>query len=614
LNLKGEWVFLVEGLPLPQSPEDASPAESDAVRLFIERVQQANTDFQFSRADYEHGARICQLVEGMPLGIELAAAWTSLLSTAEIADEMEKSLDFLVTSVRDLPAKHRSLRAVFNSSWVLLTEEQRETFCRLSVFRGGFQRQAAMEIAGAHLPQLSALLDKSLLRRNEDGSFMIHGLLRQFASEKLSQLATVQDEVHDRHCRYFVNLLTQREADFMGPRMLPAREEVRQEMENVRVAVGWACLHWEPQAVRKVLISLLCFYTVQGWHEGKDAFRDIAQRRREALLARDHPNPSKDPVILSARIHQAFLLSNLGQIEESQAICRECLEPLDTLGLREELSECYHNLGLNASFRGEYEGARELLEEAILLGRECDHIFWPTYLLWLGHVCFLLGEYEQGLMSLRKCYDIFNRRGTLWGTAFALSKIGLAADGLGEHSKAMKYHREALSIFERVGNQAGKGYSLSRMSMSAYFLEEYPQAVQFGQEGYQIFQEISHRWGVSTSLCRLGFAYIGLGDTEKARGYFKDALQQSRHDQMIPLCLYALAGLSCTLMQEGEEQAALELFRYVRRHPQTPTPYLEKAARWMGDLEQASLREGSPAPDVGFEMEAIDALIDRLLE
>lgn len=614
LGLKAEWTFLVVGLPAPPNLNDAASNDSDAMRLFIQRAQQAKTDFRLSEGDIEYAAHICQLVEGMPLGIELAAAWTSVLFVKEIAGEMEKGLDFLATSMRDIPEKHRSLRAVFDSSWLLLTDEQQQTFSKLSVFRGGFDLQAAMQVTGANLQQLSALLDKSLLRRDEAGHFTMHSLIRQFAAEKLNQLPGLQEEVHTCFCRYYMNMLTQREADFMGPRMLEARDEIRHEMDNIHAAVNWVSLHWEAQPARKVLITLLCFYIVQGWHEGILAFRDIARLRRDALPAGYASDPAKDPVILSARIHQAFLQTNLGQIEESETISSECLEALRELGLREELSECLHNLGVNASFRGEYKSARAHLEDAILLGRECDYVVWPSYLLWLGHLYFLLGEYEDGLLSLRKCRDLFDKRGTLWGTAFALSKMGLAADGLGEHFQAMKYHREALSIFERFGNQAGKGYSLSRMSMSAYFLEEYPQALQLGLEGYQTFEEIGHRWGMCTSLSRLGFAYIGLGDTGKAKGYFKNAFRISKQDKMLPLSLYALAGFACTLAQEGEEQTALELYRYVQQHPQTPALYLKEAARWISSLDQESRRNASRVASVGGETEAIEVLVDRLLD
>ena len=106
---------------------------------------------------------ICRLVEGMPLAIELAASWLKTLDCAAIAGEIQGSLDFLSTSTRNVPARHRSIQAVFDHSWALLTKEERLAFKRLSVFRDGFGQTAAHEIAGATLPLLSGLVDKSLL-------------------------------------------------------------------------------------------------------------------------------------------------------------------------------------------------------------------------------------------------------------------------------------------------------------------------------------------------------------------------------------------------------------------------------------------------------------------
>lgn len=613
LDLMGEWTFPVGGLPVPQGPLDSAQHEPNAVRLFYERALQADSEFQLSSEDFKHAVHICQLVEGMPLGVELSAAWTCVLSIEEIVVEMEKGFDFLAASTHDIPDKHRSLQGAFDSSWGLLTEEQRETFSKLSVFNAGFDRQAAKQVTGVSLPQLSALLERSLLRRDGTGRFSIHALLRQFADEKLSQMADIRQKIHERHCRYYVGLLSKYEADFMGSEALQARDEIRPEMENVRAALDWASLNWNTQAVRKALVSLLCSYIVQGWHVGITALRDIAQLRREGLPADDDSARLKDEVILSAQIHQAFLHCNLGQIEESERLSRECLNALSELGFKGELSECLHNLGVNASFRGEYERARELLEEAIQIGRECNHIVWPTYLLWLGHVYFLLGEYEQGLLSLRKCYDIFERKGNIWGTAFAMSKMGLAMDGLGEHAQAMKYHNQAKEIFERASNQAGKGYSLSRLSLSAYFVGDYPQAMQFGQQGLQIFEEIGHRWGMCTSLCRLGFASLGLGDIPCARGNFTYALRLSQRDNMLPLTQYALIGLACMLALEGQEKRACELYRYVQRCPQTPVIHLQQASRWVGDAVHAAMQDEDLTEGEVSKMEPVDQVVERLL-
>ncbi len=614
LGLQSERAFRIEGLRVPKTVEEMRSDGTEAVRLFRERAEQAGADFRLSEADYEPAARICRMVDGMPLGIELAAAWTSVLSPLEIAEEAGKSLDFLTTSMGDIPEKHHSLRAVFESSWSLLTDELRETFKKLSIFRGSFDRRAACQVAGADLSQLSALVNRSLLRRNEAGRFTIHSLLRQYAAEKLSESAELHRDIQDRFCHYYVSLLTDREADLMGTRMLQVRDELRLEIDNLRAAVHWASVHWPEQPARKMLLSLVYFYAIQGWQEGVLAFADIARIRKDALSAKRIPDPARDPVFLSARIHEAFYRCNLGQIDESDAISRECWEGLHEPGLERELSECLQNLGVNASYRGEYESAQELLEEALLLGRETDNLMWYTYLLWLGNLYCQIGEYDQGLMSLQKSYELFDRKGTLWGTAFALSKMGIAADGFGEHARAKRYHQEALSVFDRLDSQAGKAYALSRMSMSTYFLEQYSQAAQLGQEGYAMFEEIGHRWGICTSLCALGFANVGLGDTAKARTCFRQALQESRPDQIVPQSLYALLGLACCLAQEGEEERPFALLRFVRRHPETPTIYLEQAARWLSKLEQGRSRQAGRAVGIGDELDTIDDAVKRFLD
>src|SRR5436305_4249715 len=159
LNVQSEWVFDVDGLGLAENGNGSA----SAVRLFVERAKQVAPGFALD--DASHALRVCRLVDGMPLGIELAASWVSVLSCAEIADEIEGNIDFLATSMRDVPERHRSLRAVIDQSWRLLTDEQRGAFSRVSVFRGSFDRSAAVAVTGADLRLLSEFVAKSLPRR-----------------------------------------------------------------------------------------------------------------------------------------------------------------------------------------------------------------------------------------------------------------------------------------------------------------------------------------------------------------------------------------------------------------------------------------------------------------
>ena len=132
--------------------------------LFIERAQQVNP-VPLDEKDTPDVVRICQLVEGMPLAVELAAAWTRVLSCREIADEIERGIDFLETDLQDVAPRHRSVLAVFEHSWRLLPDAEQDVFKRMSVFRGGFTSKAAQSVTGATLRQLSTLVDKSLVQR-----------------------------------------------------------------------------------------------------------------------------------------------------------------------------------------------------------------------------------------------------------------------------------------------------------------------------------------------------------------------------------------------------------------------------------------------------------------
>jgi predicted ATPase len=207
LNLQGEWLFDLGGLEIPPSYgalEDRFEQYS-AVALFLQRAQQSRPSFSPDAADKIAIVRICQLVQGMPLAIELAATWVRALSCAEIAVEIEHNLGFLTAGLRDLPLRHRSLQAVFEHSWRLLSAEEQRVFARLSLFRGSFTRDAALQVADAPLTLLAALLDKSLLRRTPMGAYEMHEFARQFAAAKLHALGEVE-ATRERHVAYFLAL------------------------------------------------------------------------------------------------------------------------------------------------------------------------------------------------------------------------------------------------------------------------------------------------------------------------------------------------------------------------------------------------------------------------
>ena len=206
LNLQEEWLFVLHGL----SSKEA--ANSDAVRLFSQRAKQVQPSFDLE-VELDEVLRICQLVEGMPLALELAASWVLQLSCAEIAAEIEAEIDFLTTRARNVPERQRSMRAVFDTSWERLSPQERDILQKASVFRGGFDRRAAEVVTGASLYTLSDLVSKSFLSVSKNGRYTIHELLRQYAAEKLAEDGSLVQETRASHGRYFFALLAELNQD-----------------------------------------------------------------------------------------------------------------------------------------------------------------------------------------------------------------------------------------------------------------------------------------------------------------------------------------------------------------------------------------------------------------
>ena len=239
LNLEVEWVFKVQGLAYPGERTTVERAGYfDAVQLFLERAKRAQPRFSLTLETLPAISRICRLVNGMPLALELAASWLWALPVGEVAREMKASTERLESLAQDIPARHRSVRAVFDHSWSLLSEEEKEVLRGLSVFRGGFRREAAAVVAGATLPMLVRLVDKSLLSMSPEGRYDRHPLLAQYTREKLAELHEEQKETEQKHGTYYLRFVRELEPD-LGT--LARKEAFRVFLEELAIGLLTIC-------------------------------------------------------------------------------------------------------------------------------------------------------------------------------------------------------------------------------------------------------------------------------------------------------------------------------------------------------------------------------------
>jgi predicted ATPase/class 3 adenylate cyclase len=602
LGVQSEWVFDVEGLHVSGNGGGAAAGDG-AMRLFVDRARQTDADFSLTEQERTQAARICRMVYGMPLAIELAAAWVSMLSCREIADEIERNIGFLATTARDVPERHRSLRAAFDQSWRLLADDQRHVFERLSVFQGSFTRDAAAAVSGADLRLLFDLSAKSLVRRLDLGRYGLHELLRQYAADQLAVDALGSDEAVERHARFYVGLLEARRSDLLGPRMADARDELRIDVDNFRTAVEWAAVHWDDEEARAAFDSLHDFYWMHSWFEGAETFERISGLLDDSTTAKR----------VSALVFWTALAAGLGYDERSEQVARECLPQVRELGLDRELGLCLLTLGIHACSRDVYPEAITFLEEAEQTTRATGYpIEYPATLSWLGFVRLLMGDLEGARVAFQTGYEAATEAGTPLLRAYLVTKLGLLADAEGDFASAMGFHRQGHDLFTTVGEVGGTGYTLSRSSMSAYCLRDYPEAMRLGRAGLEAFSAVNHRWGVISATCRMGFAAVGLGEFAEAREAFQRALELAQQSHAQSLVLHALSGAGVLLASEGNGKRAAQILLFSLNHPGMPASYRMVAQPALDALEAelppedlAAAREAAATAELEEVVEAV---------
>ena len=239
LGLPGEWIFGLGGLEVPPPHMNDQVDAYSAVALFEQSARQMFPGFHLSPENCPAVGEICRLVGGVPLALNLAAAWVCVLPVAEIAAQIRRSLDILSTTQAGRGDQRISVRAVFEQSWQQLGAQEQSVFMRLSVFQDGFDRNAASQVAGASLQNLARLVDTSFISVTGENRYSLHDLLHQFAAEKLAQ-SSAEESTRRDHFSYFLDLARQNEVKLLGPDALKAFLWLSREYANLQSALTWS--------------------------------------------------------------------------------------------------------------------------------------------------------------------------------------------------------------------------------------------------------------------------------------------------------------------------------------------------------------------------------------
>jgi predicted ATPase/DNA-binding XRE family transcriptional regulator len=495
LNIQQEWALPVTGLPYPAQDANGSTGSYDAVDLFVQTARRIESGFVLAGNEFAV-ADICRAVEGMPLGIELAATWLRAMPCDQIGGEIRHDLDFLTTPLRNVAERHRSLRAVFEHSWALLSEAEREVVMKLSVFRGGCDLEAAEQVAGASLRLLAGLIDKSLVRLNPAGRYEMHELLRQFAADKLLE-AGQADENRYRHLQYYLNLAERLEGQFFGPQHVTALDRLEVEHDNCRAALDWAAQSGVAEIGLRLAGALGFFWEYRAyWTEGLDWL--------EMFLA---AAPNAAASVRAKALYSMMLINS-------------------------HFHDAAYTRSLTIMISNLIDEVTDLNLKAWLIGS----------LGWAGHPVKGVSE-----VYLNEALAIFRQLGNQRGIYETLGSLGQRAFQLGDFATAGPLQEEAI----RLARQSDDKQNLAGLIMLSGCKNWYEgkinqQTENLYHESLALFLELRDKLGIMMMLRSLGkFARLR-GEDEQARVLFEKSLslaQQSNDKGMIPQCLILLAEL-----------------------------------------------------------------------
>ncbi|MDQ3397470.1 MAG: NACHT domain-containing protein, partial [Deinococcota bacterium] len=513
LNLAEEVVVSLEGLRYPEAPLPPNPLQQnvnwedfDALKLFIERAGRARPGFTLSQEDQQCIITVCRLVEGAPLGIELASAWVRLMSCAEIAQEIEKNLDFLTTSARDAPERHKSIRAVFEHSWKLLTPKEQEVFKKLSVFQGGFTREAATEVAGVTIPVLASLADKSLLRVTASGRYDRHPLLYGYSKEKLAEHPEEQARTLERHGVYYARFLRARNLEMKGAGQKEGLSAMAEELENIRAAWQWALAEQRLEELQEAVEPLTLFYDRQA------RYQEGIELLGEAVTSLSEADPHHQLALGNALVGQAFLYQWSSNYQEAVRLARRGLELLRPLGESWGIMVGLDTLGFVAAFTGNFAEGKRCWTEALALAKAQDNAVKTAELLSImGMTEYWQGNQAEAEAYLDDAMVLTPPLGKHTAVIYILLNLGFI-NILNNPKKAQLAFQQGLHLARELGYRRHLPYLLYGLGWALHQLGQYPQAQAFCKQAIEVAKESGNLFAESMALTILGVTTAGLHD------------------------------------------------------------------------------------------------------
>ena len=540
LGLRREWSFRLAGL----EEDDADAAEE----LFLQRALMRSSAFDPEEASRTAVAKICESVEGVPLAIELAASWVEVMDCEQIAGEISRGLQILAAEAPDLAPRQRSLKAVLDHSWQLLSPESRSLMSKMAVFQGSFRLGDAQAVAGAGPAEIRELTSKSLLEPAGQGWIRVNGLVSRYCLNRLADLELDYDQILLAHCRHFA-AVSDFDVNQQSDMELALSTAVS---ESLWLEAGRLCselvqtytLHSLFLQGLQVFDSATTIMDCSGNDLQEAKVRSMLLAARGSMLARlgryEMARSDLEEALAGLKSgddegwwHQRAsatlgrVLFREGRAQEAEAIWREALAEAEERGA-EPYSLLFSNLGSAAQLTGRHERAEMLYRRAMDSAESAGDSYAQGRILYnLGTLVFRLGRREEGESMVTRGLGIQRDLGDRQAIAQSLTWLGgkrMERDRQG----AMELFEKASRIQKRIGDD--EGLFRSMVSIAAGKLEEEAprEAIRGYREAYRLAESMGLKRGKCFAREHLGLAQLQFGEMELAIRSLASACEMAR--------------------------------------------------------------------------------------
>lgn len=582
LNLQEAWRYPLLGLSIPDgSLEQATEQrEYDAVRLFVQCARRARPNFT-PEAERAAVLRICSLLDGMPLAIELAAAWLSVMSCEQIAQEVTRELDFLTAHYQNIPVRHHSMRMVMEQTWSLLSADEEAAIARLSIFRGRFRQESARTITGISLYTLATLAEKALVRVTSDGLYQLHELIRQYAEEKLEN--AVKSDLRDAHAVYYAGLLDRQRPLLFTVAYRQVWATVGGELDNIRHAWQWI-IDAASEArndlplthlLRQMAEVLNCYHLFHSlWLPGQLLFDQACQVLEAAGWASSNDSPDEQPsqraALLQLQICSGQFQLEMGHHRASLALAEQTLAASREYGLEEDLFRALMIYGYTQVRRGARPEAAPAFQEALGLGERLRSLrYRAEALIGMGMTASNEGRYTDAQSHYRQALALCQQMGYRPWVARALTNLGTTYSRQYDYHQARPYYEQALAIAQEEGDQSFVMICTSNLGNVQRGFGRHQLSIDYYQRSLSMARTLGEERWIAANLNGLSTTYLETGDLTGAEHALHEALIMGQQSDSLSDTLGSISLLGHLFARRNQVDIALKMLTFVERHPAT---------------------------------------------